>query len=238
MAIGRRQLLFALSGAVATWPLGARAQQPPMPVIGFLHPGTPLSYSLAGLYQGLKEAGYAEGENVTIEYRWANNNIDGLPKLAADLVRRRVDVIVPLSSMAAAIAVKAATQTIPIVFGNGGDPVQSGLVVSLNRPGGNVTGVSSLSGELGGKQIGVLHQMLPRAVHFAMLVKPGNPTNDGLIRDAQAAASALGGQIEVFAVSTIGEIDTAFESLAQKNAEALLITTDAFFAIAAHNSSC
>jgi putative ABC transport system substrate-binding protein len=229
IGIGRRQFISALGGTAVAWPLAARAQQSAMPVIGFLHPGTPMSHSLAGLHQGLKEAGYVEGENVAIEYRWANNDVDRFPKLAADLVRRRVDVIVPLSSMAAAIAVKAATQSIPIVFGNGGDPVQSGLVVSLNRPGGNVTGVSSLSGELGGKQIGVLHQMLPRAVRFAMLVKPGNQSNDGLIRDAQAAASALGGQIEVFAVSTNGEIDTAFESLVQKRTEALLITIDAFF---------
>jgi putative tryptophan/tyrosine transport system substrate-binding protein len=226
----RRDFITLLGGAAFAWPLAVRAQQPAMPVIGFLHAATPSSYALAGLRQGLKEAGYVEGENVAVEYRWANNDAHRLPELAADLVHRRVDVIVPLASVAAALAAKEATQAISIVFGNGGDPVESGLVASLNRPGGNITGISSQSGELGGKQIGLLHQLLPHAVRFAILVKPGNPTNDALIRDAQAAALAVGGQIEVFAVSTNGEIDTAFANLIQKRTEALLITTDAFFA--------
>jgi putative tryptophan/tyrosine transport system substrate-binding protein len=227
--IGRRQFISALGGAAVAWPLAASAQRATMPVIGFLHIGAPFVYALAGLRQGLKEVGYIEGENVAIEYRWANNDADQLAVLAADLVHRRVDVIVALASGPVAIAAKAATTTIPIVFGYGGDPVRGGLVTSLNRPGGNITGVSSLSGELGGKQIGLLHQLLPHAVRFAILVKPGNPVNETLIRDAKAAASAIGGQIEVFAVSTNAEIDIAFASLVQKQTEALLITTDPFF---------
>ena len=229
IGIGRREFISVLGGAALTWPLAARAQQPALSVIGFLHIGTPFVYALGGLRQGLKDAGYVEGQNVAVEYRWANNDIERLPELAADLVRRRVDVVVALASLPSALAAKAATTTIPIVFGNGGDPVQSGLVASLNRPGGNVTGITSLSGELGGKQIGWLHELLPRAQRFAMLVRPGNPINDALIRNAQTAASAIGGQMEVFTVSTKDEIDTAFASLVKKRADALLVTTDPLF---------
>jgi putative ABC transport system substrate-binding protein len=179
--------------------------------------------------RGLKEAGFVEGQNVAIEYRWANNEAERLPELAADLVRRRVDVIVALASTQAVVAAKGATTTIPIVFGQGADPVQQGLVVSMNRPGGNVSGVISMSGELGGKQIGLLHDLLPRATRFAILIKPGNGVNEVLLRDARAAASAVGRQIEVFTASTNGEIDTAIASLVQKRAEALLVTTDPLF---------
>jgi putative ABC transport system substrate-binding protein len=186
-------------------------------------------YSLAGFRQGLKEAGYVEGQNVAIEYRWANNEAERLPELATDLVRRRVDVIVALASTQAVVAAKGATTTIPIVFGQGADPVQQGLVVSMNRPGGNVSGVISMSGELGGKQIGLLHDLLPRAGCFAILIKPGSGVNEVLIRDAQAAASAIGRQIEVFTANTNAEIDTAIAGLLQKCAEALLVTPDPLF---------
>jgi len=229
IGIGRRQFISALGGTAVAWPLAARAQPQAMPVIGFLRIGTPDASMLAGFRQGLKEVGYDEGENVAVEYRWANNDLDRLPKLANDLVRRRVDVIVALGSLPAALAAKAATATIPIVFGSGGDPVHSGLVASLNRPGGNVTGISSMTGELGGKQVELLHELMPRAAHFAMLVKPGNPANDALIRDAQAAALAIGGNIEVFTASTNHEIDAAFTGIVQKQTEALLITIDALF---------
>jgi putative ABC transport system substrate-binding protein len=225
----RRDFITLLGGTAVGWPLGARAQQPAMPVIGLLHIATPFVYSLAGFRQGLKEAGYVEGQNVAIEYRWANNEAERLPELAADLVRRRVDVIVTLASTQAAVAVKAATTTIPVLFGHGADPVQLGLVASMNRPGGNVSGVISMSGELGGKQIGLLHDLLPRAARFAILVKPGNPINEALIRDARAAASAIGQQIEVWTANTNGEIDIAIAGLLQKRAEALLVTTDPLF---------
>jgi ABC-type uncharacterized transport system substrate-binding protein len=228
--VRRRELIKLLGGAAATWPLAARAQKSAMPVIGLLHIATPDVYSLAGFRQGLKEAGYLEGDNVAVEYRWAGNDTVRLPELANDLVHRHVDVIVALASALAARAVKTATTTIPIVFGFGSDPVESGIVSSLNRPSGNVTGVSSLSGELGGKQVSLLHQMLPRAARFAILVKSGNPSNDALIKETLAAASAIGGQIEVVTASSDGEIDTAFASLVQKQTEALLITNDPLFA--------
>jgi putative ABC transport system substrate-binding protein len=198
-------------------------------VIGFLHSAAPFVYPLAGFRQGLKEAGYVEGQNVAVEYRWANNEVGRLPELAADLARRRVDVIVALASGQAALAAKAATATIPIVFGNGTDPVQVGLVASLNRPGGNISGVSSMSGELGGKQIGLLHELLPRATRFAMLVNPDSSAAEALIKDARAAALAIGGQIEVFNANTAGGIDTAFAGFVQEQAEGLLVTTDPLF---------
>jgi putative tryptophan/tyrosine transport system substrate-binding protein len=224
----RREFITLLGGAAA-WPVTAGAQQPVMPVIGVLHIATPFVYSLAGFRQGLKEAGYVEGQNVAVEYRWANNEVNHLPELATDLVRRRVNVIVALASGQAAVAAKAATTTIPIVFGHGADPVQLGLVASMNRPGGNVSGVISMSGELGGKQIGLLHELLPRASRFAILIKPDNPAGEGLIKDAQAAASAIGRQLEVFTASTNSGIDAAVASLVQKRAEALLVTTDPLF---------
>jgi putative ABC transport system substrate-binding protein len=227
----RREFITLLGGAVAAWPLAARAQQPTLPVIGFLHSGSPeVTPSLvAGFRQGLSEAGF-DGRNVTIEFRWAHNDISRLPELAADLVRRRVDVIATPNGDAAALAAKAATTTIPIVFESTGDPIKNGLVASYNRPGGNLTGVTSLLQELGAKRLGLLHELLPRATRFAVLIQESNPVNGRVITDLRAAASSLGGfQIEVLSAGTNRDIDVAFASLPQKQADALLTASGALF---------
>ena len=230
MALRRRDFI-SLIGATVAWPLAVRAQQPAMPVVGFLSPASPevSAERLRAFRGGLKEAGYVEGENVAIEYRWAENQIDRLPELAADLVHRQVAVIATPGSTPAALAAKAATSTIPIVFTSGADPVALGLVASLNRPGGNTTGISDMGGELAAKQLGFLHELLPMAVHFAVLAHPNNPTRELVIRDAQAAAAAIGRQMEVLTVSTNREIDGAFAILTQKQVDACLISPDVFF---------
>jgi putative ABC transport system substrate-binding protein len=182
----RRREFFAILGSSA-WPLGAYAQQPvAMPVIGMLQIGASSSWDFTGFRQGLKEAGYVEGQNLAIEYRWANDNPDRLPELARDLVQRQMQVIVALGNTDSARAAKAATQTIPIVFGMGTDPVQLGLVASLNRPGGNITGMTSLSSELFGKQLGILHELLPQAAHFAVLSNPKVSAHEIVVKDSQA----------------------------------------------------
>jgi putative ABC transport system substrate-binding protein len=212
------------------WPVVARAQLGPTPVIGVLQSGAPSSWNFTGFRQGLKDMGYLEGQNLAIDVRWADNDLDRLPGLAADLVHRQVRVIVAFGSVAAISAAKALTNTIPIVFGNGADPVQQGLVSSLNRPGGNVTGMASLSTELLGKQLGMLHELLPRASHFGLL---SNPRAGLLAEDAQAAASAIGARIEVLTASTGGEIDIVFARLAsEKRVQALLVTSLPFFLFA------
>src|SRR5215471_14875672 len=198
--IGRRQFITLLGGAAAAGPMAARAQQPAaLPVIGFLHTGSPeVTPSLvAGFRQGLSETGFIDGRNVTIEFRWANNDSSRLPELAADLVRQRVNVIATPNGDQAAFAVKAATTAIPIVFSSTGDPVKNGLLASYNRPGGNLTGVTSLLQELGAKRLGLLHELLPAATRFAVLVHEGSPLNERVITDLRAAASSLGFQIEV-----------------------------------------
>ena len=200
----RRREFITLLGAATTWPLAARAQQA-MPVIGYLYAGSagPSANLAAAFRKGLRETGYIEGQNVAIEYRWADNVLDRLPELAADLVRRQVAVIATPGSAAAALAAKAATTKIPIIFGIGTDAIQAGLVASLNRPGGNVTGVSYMQAELAAKQIGLLHELLPEATRFAVLVNPTNPLVTGpIVTDLEAATSAIGGQIEVYPAST------------------------------------
>jgi putative ABC transport system substrate-binding protein len=184
---------------------------------------------LRAFRQGLKEAGFVEGENVAIEYRWTRNEFDRLPELVADLVRRQVTVIATPGSAAAAVAAKAATATIPVVYSGGADPVQAGLVASLNRPGGNVTGITTMNAETGTKRLGLLHELLPQAVRFAVLVNPINSLTEPFVADLRAAAVVFGAQIDVFNCSTIGEIDTAFASLAQRQTDALVVGVDTLF---------
>jgi putative tryptophan/tyrosine transport system substrate-binding protein len=227
----RREFITLLGGVAAAWPLAARAQQPALPVIGFLDPESlqltaPL---VAAFHNGLSETGYVEGRNVAIEYRWAHNDRGLLPDLAADLVRRRVTVITTPGGIAAALAAKAATSVIPIVFMAAGDPVQAGLATSLSRPGGNTTGVSFMTGEIAAKQLGLMHELMPQAERFVVLVNPNNPNAESLTRDVQTAATAIGGQIEVFAASANRDIDTVFSSLMQKKVDALLIGADPLF---------
>jgi putative tryptophan/tyrosine transport system substrate-binding protein len=227
----RRSVLTLLGASAAAWPLAARAQQPAMPVVGYLYPGTPETSAnlIAAFRKGLRETDYVEGRNVAIQFRFAQNEFERLPELAADLVRRRVAVIATPGSTPATLAAKAATTTIPIVFQIGGDPVQAGLVASLNRPGGNVTGVTSMNGDIEAKRVGLMHELLPRATRFAVLVNPNNPNVAPLTRDVQAAAAAIGRQIEVLTAGTNRDIDAAFSSLVQKRADALLVSAERLF---------
>ena len=221
----RRREFITLLGAAAAWPLAARAQQPAMPVIGYLYSGTPKASAswVAAFRKGLSESGFSEGHNVAIEYRWAYNDPARLPELAADLVRRRVAVIVTPGIAASVLAAKAATATIPIVFRTGGDPIELGFVASLNQPGGNVTGINTMSLEIGAKRVGLLHELLPHAERFAVLLNPNDPNADHYTKDMQAAASTIGWQIEFLGASNIREIDLAFANLAQKRLDALLV---------------
>ena len=228
----RRDFITLVGIAAAAWPLAARAQQPAMPVVGFLHHGPPeeLSPLIAGFRKGLSETGYVEGQNVAVEYRWAQGQYDRLPELAADLVQRRVAVIATPFSTPAALAAKAATASIPIVFGIGTDPVQAGLVPSFNRPGGNVTGIGLLNWALGAKRLGLLHQLLPRAARFAVLVRPDNPdVVEPFIKEVEMAAAAVGKQIEILTARSNPDIDVAFASLVQKRADGLLVSSDTPF---------
>jgi putative tryptophan/tyrosine transport system substrate-binding protein len=218
-AMRRRKFITLLGGAVAAWPLAARAQQPAMPVIGFLNGTLPDGYTerLRAFRQGLKETGYVEGENVAIEYRWAENQIDRLPEMAAELVRRKVAVIVATGGHAPAFAAKAATRTIPIVFTASEDPVKLGLVASLGRPGGNLTGINFFSGELVAKRMELLRELVPAADRVAVLVNHANATNtETTLRDVQSAASAMGLQIQVLKASTSGEINAAFATFVRE----------------------
>ena len=229
--IRRREFIAGLGGAAA-WPLAARAQQPAMPLIGYLSPGTPesLVHEVAAFRKGLSETGYTEGRNVSIEFRWAKGDYDRLPEMAADLVRRGVAVIATPGNTAATLAAKAATTLIPIVFSGGGDPVQAGVVASFNRPGGNVTGVSTMTTELGAKQIGLLHELLPKAARFAALIFPQGSFAESNVADMRVATSTIGRQLEIAYAATNNEIDKAFASLVQKRVEALLIHSTAFYA--------
>ena len=226
----RREFITLLGGAAVPWPLAARAQQGALPVIGLLHPGSPEANArfVAGFRKGLGETGHVEGRNVLIEYRWGHGESTQLPELAADLVRRAVSVIVTPGGLAAAIAAKAATATIPIVFVIGVDPVQAGLVVSLNRPGGNVTGITSLNAGLAAKQLGLLHQLLQRDARFAVLVNSSNPQSRLALADVQAAA-AMGQPLDIVTATTNREISPAFKEAVQKRADAILISPDPLF---------
>ena len=228
-SIGRGKFLATLGGAAATWPLAARAQQPPMPVVGFVRDVTPdVSDARATAFrQGLKEAGYVEGQNVAIEYRSAEDQPYRLPALVADLVRHQVALII--CNTRSAFAAKAATSTVPIVFVTGGDPVRDGLVASLNRPGGNVTGVSFLNSVLAAKRLELLHQIVPKAtIIAAMSENSSSPDIEAERRDLLAAAQAIGQQLIVLDVNSDREIETAFTTLAQRGAGALHVGTGAF----------
>jgi putative ABC transport system substrate-binding protein len=231
LGIGRRGFVTLLGGAAAAWPLAARAQQATIPVIGFLHPASPDAFPdrLRGFRQGLKDTGYVEGENATIIYRFAENQIERLPAMAGELVRSQVAVIAAANSPAA-LAAKAATTTIPIVFITPEDPVRLGLVPSLSRPGGNLSGINLLSGELQAKRLELLRQLVPRVARVAVLVNQANVENtETTIRDVEAAARDIGLQIQVLKASSSGEINAAFATLAREQVDALFVGTDPFF---------
>jgi len=220
----RRREFITLLGSAAAWPMAARAQQPATPVIGLLSGSSLIgrAHLLTAFLRGLRESGYAEGENVAIEYRWAQDQYDRLPDLAADLARRRVTMIAAIDT-AAAIAAKAATTTVPVVFSSGGDPVREGLVASLSRPGGNVTGVSFLTSETGTKLLGLVLELLPGARRIAALVDPKWPITEPFVADVRAAAAAIRKPIDILTASTGGDIDAVFASFAQKPVDALVV---------------
>ena len=228
----RRRDVITLLGGAAAWPLAARAQQPAMPVIGFLEPRSPdmIADQLRAFRQGLKDTGYVEGENVAVEYRWAENQPDRLPALAAELVRRRVVVIATAGGTATAFAAKSATTTIPILFLVAEDPVRLGLVASLARPGGNLTGINFFSGELVAKRLELLRELVPGAARVAVLVNPANAANtETTLRDVQPAARAMGLQIQVLSASTSSEINAAFATFLRERPDALFVGIDPFF---------
>jgi len=226
----RRQFIIGLGGAMAL-PLVVRAQQPVLPKIGYLYSGSPelSEQRTAAFRDGLNEAGYVQGRNVDIEFRFAHGVNERLPDLAGELVRQQVNVIATPASTPAALAAKAATKTIPIVFGVGSDPIKDGLVASLNRPGGNVTGVSFLTGEIAGKRLGLSQEFLPSASRFALLVNPNNPVSDLSVKEIQSAASAQGRQVEVLTASTSRDIEDVFARVSQKRIDVLIISPDALF---------
>jgi putative tryptophan/tyrosine transport system substrate-binding protein len=228
--IGRRKFLATLGGAAAAWPLAARAQQRATPVIGFLNSQSPdtIVNRVRGFRQGLKDAGYVEGENVTIEYRWAEGRFDLLPALAAELVRRQVVVIVAANTPSA-LAAKAVTTTIPIVFNVAEDPVKLGLVASLARPGGNLTGANTFIGELAAKRLELLRELLPGVSRVTALVNPTGPLAETALRDIEPAARAIGMQIKVLNASTSGEINAAFATFVHERPDALFVGADGFF---------
>jgi putative tryptophan/tyrosine transport system substrate-binding protein len=229
----RRRKFITLLGGAAAWPLATHAQQSALPVIAFVNARSPESAArqVAAFRQGLAETGYVEGQNVAVEYHWLDGRYDRLPSLVADVVRRRVAVIATPGTAAAALAAKAATSTIPIVFGVGADPVQLGLVTSLARPGGNATGINFFTQETLTKRLGLLHDLVPKAVRIAVLVNPANATSvEPTLRDIPEAARALGLQIQVLNASTSREIEAAFATLRREPADALFVAGDGFFA--------
>jgi putative ABC transport system substrate-binding protein len=225
----RRDFITLLGGA-ATWPLAARAQQAALPVVGFVNAGLPDALLVAGFRKGLNEAGYVESQNVTVEYHWLEGQFDRLPALMADLARRRVAVIATPAGNLAAIAAKAATTTIPIVFSVGEDPVKLGLVDSLARPGGNATGFNLFTVETNAKRLGLLHDLVPKAIRVAVLVNPANAqVAETTLRDISEAARVLGLQTHILNASTSREIEAAFTTLGREQADALIVAADAFF---------
>ena len=229
----RRDFLGVLAGAAATWPLAARAQQSTLPVVGMINAGSRegAGYRVTAFQQGLREVGYVENQNVAIEYRWAEGRFDLVPEMVADLIRRRAAVIVTPGSAAAALAVKKATSTVPIVFGVGADPVKLGLVASLGQPGGNATGLNFLTAELAAKRLGLLRELLPRASRVAVLINPANAANaETTLQSVQAAAQAIGLQTVVHRASNRREIDEAFTGLVRDRVDALFVSGDGFFA--------
>ena len=227
----RREFIGVLGGAAIAWPLAARAQQPAVPVIGLIDSHSPDLHAnlLRSFRQGLNETGYVEGRNVAIEYRWSDDRYDRVPELANDLVRRQVTVITTIDGSASALAAKAATSTIPVTFRIGADPVALGLVASLNRPGGNVTGVTSLTVEVGPKRLEVLHELVPTATTMALLVNPTSPLTETLSKDLLAAARILGPRIHVLHASTERDLSSVFVSLLQLRVGGLVIGSDVFF---------
>jgi putative tryptophan/tyrosine transport system substrate-binding protein len=227
----RREFIWLFGGAAVLWPLAVYAQQRPLPVIGFLNvasPG-PLRQQIAAFREGLKESGYVEGQNVAVEYRWAEGQYERLPELAADLVRQQVSVIFVGGGAPAELAVKAATTTIPIVFSTGGDPVRSGLVASLNQPSGNITGVYHFATGLEAKRLGLLHEMLPKATPIAVLINPNYADAENQLRDVQEAAARLGVQLVVVRANAESDFDAAFWALVGQQAGALLVCASPFF---------
>ena len=228
--IGRRNFITLLGSGAAVWPLAARAQQPAMPVVGFVNAGSFDAPLAAAFRKGLNDAGYVESQNVTVEYHWLEGQFDRLPALMADLVHRRVSVIATPAGNFAAQAAKAATTTVPIVFGVAQDPVKLGLVASFARPGGNATGINYFAGEVTAKRLGLLHELVPKAARIAVLVNPANvPATESTLRDLPEAARAIGLQIQVLKASTRSEIEAAFATLVRDRAEALYVAGDTFF---------
>jgi putative tryptophan/tyrosine transport system substrate-binding protein len=227
----RREFITLLGGAAVMWPLAVRAQQPAMPVIGFLNPTSPdvNADGLRAFRQGLKDTGYVEGENVAIEYRWAENQLDRLPVLADELVRRQVAVIATTGATAVASAAKAATTAIPIVFLTGADPVKSGLVASLARPGGNLTGINILTIELTAKRLELLRELVPAVTRVAVLLNPAGPAPETTLRDVETAARAMGLQIQALNAGTSREINAAFAGFVRERPDALFVGPDPFF---------
>jgi len=227
----RREFITLLGSVVAEWPLAARAQQAVLPVIGFLNSASPQPWEnyVAGFRAGLKEAGYVDGQNVTIEFRWAEGHYDRLPGMAADLVRRKVAVLVATGGSPSAMAAKAATSTIPIVFTSGIDPVRSGFVTSLNRPGGNLTGVNLFTNVLEGKRLGLLRALVPGVQLIGALFNPNRPDHTNEVREVQEAARAIGQQIHIALASNESGINAAFATAAQLHAGAMLVGSDPFF---------
>jgi putative ABC transport system substrate-binding protein len=242
----RRDFIKGITGSAAAWPLAAGAQQPTMPMIGYLNGASAAAWQIyvAAFHEGLMEVGYVEGKNVLIEYRWAENQYDRLPELAAELIRRGVAVIYSDGGTVTALAAQKATKTIPIVFMTGADPVKAGLVASLNRPGGNLTGVTIITNLVITKRLDLLHELLPRAGAFALLVNPGNPNADQRLADVQAAANTRGWSIKELRAGTEGDLGAVFATLVQQRIDGLLVQADPFFfsqrdllaALAAHQA--